>query len=75
MSLTALRKATDGRYVLTFGKTTRTHHAVVLAIPATVIRARVTLDASLGIAPETRVAIAGLQCGDVWDVTPLQRQT
>lgn len=64
MSLTALKKAADGRYVLTFGKTTRTHDAVVLAIPATVIRARVTLDANLGIASETRAAIAGLQYGD-----------
>jgi monoamine oxidase len=64
MSLTALKKAADGRYTLTFEKTTRTHDAVVLAIPATVIRARVTLDANLGIAPETRAAIAGLQYGD-----------
>jgi monoamine oxidase len=64
MSLTGLKKAADGRYVLTFGKTTRTHDAVVLAIPATVIRARVTLDANLGIASETRAAIAGLQYGD-----------
>jgi monoamine oxidase len=64
MSLTALKKTADGRYLLTFGKTTRTHDAVVLAIPATVIRARVTLDANLGIAPETRAAIAGLQYGD-----------
>jgi monoamine oxidase len=64
MSLTALKKAADGRYTLAFGKTTRTHDAVVLAIPATVIRTRVTLDANLGIAPETRAAIAGLQYGD-----------
>jgi monoamine oxidase len=65
MSLVALRKATDGRYVLTFENgTTRTHEAVVLAIPATVVRARLTLDASLGIAPETRAAIAALQYGD-----------
>ena len=64
MNLTALKKAADGRYVLTFGKTTRTHDAVVLAIPATVIRARVTLDANLEIALETRAAIAGLQYGD-----------
>jgi hypothetical protein len=39
------------------------HDAVVLAIPATVIRARVTLDANLGILPQTRIAIAGLQYG------------
>ena len=65
MSLTALKKAADGRYVLTFaGGTTSMHDAVVLAIPATVIRARVTLDANLGIPPETRAAIAGLQYGD-----------
>ena len=65
MSLTALKKAADGRYVLTFGGgATSRHDAVVLAIPATVIRARVTLDASLGILPQTRTAIAGLQYGD-----------
>jgi monoamine oxidase len=65
MSLTALKKAADGRYVLTFGGgTTSMHDAVVLAIPATVIRARVTLDATLGIPPQTRAAIAGLQYGD-----------
>jgi monoamine oxidase len=65
MSLTALKKAADGRYVLTFGgATTSMHDAVVLAIPATVIRARVTLDATLGILPQTRAAIAGLQYGD-----------
>jgi monoamine oxidase len=64
MSLTALSKAADGRFVLTFGTTTRSHDAVVLAIPATVIRARVALDISLGIAPATRAAIAGLQYGD-----------
>jgi monoamine oxidase len=65
MNLTALRKAADGRYVLTFGeRTTSTHDAVVLAIPATVIRARVTLDPNLGIPPQTRAAIAGLQYGD-----------
>ena len=65
MSLTALKKAADGRYVLTFGgATTSMHDAVVLAIPATVIRARVTLDATLGIPPQTRAAIAGLQYGD-----------
>jgi monoamine oxidase len=65
MSLTAVRKSTDGRYVLSFGaRTTATHDAVVLAIPATVIRARVALDASLEIAPPTRAAITGLQYGD-----------
>jgi monoamine oxidase len=64
MSLTTLKKAADGRYVLGFGNTTRTHDGVVLAIPATVIRARVALDATLGIAPQTRAAIAGLQYGD-----------
>jgi monoamine oxidase len=65
MSLTALRKTTDGRYVLTFGAgTTSTHDAVVLAIPATVIRERVTLDTNLGIAPKTRDAIFGVQYGD-----------
>ena len=65
MSLTALTKATDGRYVLTFDDgITTAHDAVVLAIPATVIRARVALDASLGIASETLDAIAGLQYGD-----------
>ena len=65
MSLTALTKAADGRYVLTFdGGTTSVHDAVVLAIPATVIRARVALDASLGIHPRTSAAIAGLQYGD-----------
>ena len=65
MSLTALKKTTDGRYLLTFdGGATSTHDAVVLAIPATVIRARVTLDGNLGIAPHTRAAIADLQYGD-----------
>jgi monoamine oxidase len=65
MSLTALRKTTDGRYVLTFAAgMTSTHDAVVLAIPATVIRERVALDTNLGIAPETRDAIVGLQYGD-----------
>jgi monoamine oxidase len=65
MSLTALKKAADGRYVLTFaGGTTSMHDAVVLAIPATVIRARVTLDVNLGIPPQTGAAIAGLQYGD-----------
>jgi monoamine oxidase len=65
MSLTALRKGADGRYVLTFeGGATSTHDAVVLAIPATVIRARVRLDANLGIPRQTRAAIAGLQYGD-----------
>lgn len=65
MSVTALRRATDGRYVLRFGDgTTSRHDAVVLAIPATVIRARVALDANLGIASETLAAISGLQYGD-----------
>jgi monoamine oxidase len=65
MSVTALRRATDGRYVLTFGDgTTSRHDAVVLAIPATVIRARVALDANLGIAAETLAAISGLKYGD-----------
>ena len=65
MSLTAMTKGADGRYVLTFaGGTTAVHDAVVLAIPATVIRARVTLDASLGIHPRTSAAINGLQYGD-----------
>ena len=65
MSLTALKKGADGRYVLTFeGGTTSIHDAVVVAIPATVIRARVTLDANLGIHPLTRAAITGLQYGD-----------
>ena len=64
MTLTALRRRTDGRYVLSFGETQRTHDAVVLAIPATVIRAKVAPDASLGIAPQTRAAIAGLQYGN-----------
>jgi len=65
MSLTALRKATDGRYVLTFAAgMTSTHDAVVLATPATVIRERVALETNLGIAPETRDAIFGLQYGD-----------
>ena len=65
MSLTALKKETDGRYVLTFEDgTSSAHDAVVLAIPATVIRAGVALDTNLGIAPETPDAIAGLQYGD-----------
>ena len=65
MSLTALKKETDGRYVLTFGDgTSSAHDAVVLAIPATVIRAGVALDTNLGIASETLDAIAGLQYGD-----------
>ena len=65
MSLTALKKETDGRYVLTFEDgTSSAHDAVVLAIPATVIRARVALDTSLEIASETLDAIAGLQYGD-----------
>jgi monoamine oxidase len=65
MSLTALRKAADGRYVLTFeGGATSTHDAVVIAIPATVIRARVALHVNLGIPLQTRAAIAGLQYGD-----------
>jgi monoamine oxidase len=65
MGLDAVRKAPDGRYVLSFGaRTTATHDAVVLAIPATVIRTRVALDASLGIAPQTRAAISGLLYGD-----------
>jgi monoamine oxidase len=64
MTLTALGRRTDGRYVLSFGQTQRTHDAVVLAIPATVIRAKVALDASLGIAAQTLAAIAGLQYGD-----------
>ena len=65
MTLTALKKQTDGRYLLTFEDgSTSAHDAVVLAIPATVIRARVALDANLGIAPGTSAAIAGLQYGD-----------
>src|SRR5262249_34334029 len=48
MDLAAVRKATDGRIVLTFGQTERTHDAVVLAIPATVIRKRVALHSNLG---------------------------
>ena len=65
MSLTALKKETDGRYLLTFEDgTTSAHDAVVLAIPATVIRTRVALDPNLGIAPGTSAAIAGLQYGD-----------
>ena len=65
MSLTALKKETDGRYLLTFEDgSTSAHDAVVLAIPATVIRARVALDATLGIAAGTSAAIAGLQYGD-----------
>jgi monoamine oxidase len=63
--LAALRKGADGRYALAFTDgTTATHDAVVLAIPATVIRDGVALHANLGIAPETRAAIAGLQYGD-----------
>jgi monoamine oxidase len=65
MDLTALRKTSDGRYVLSFSnRSERMHDAVVLAIPATVIRTRVDLAANLGIAPQTRAAIAGLQYGD-----------
>lgn len=65
MDLRAIRQADDGRFVLTFGKKTeRLHHAVVLAIPATVIRSRVDLHANLDIAPETRAAIQTLQYGD-----------
>jgi monoamine oxidase len=65
MTLTALRRRSDGRYVASFENgTQRTHDAVVLAIPATVIRAKVALDSSLDIAPQTRAAIAGLQYGD-----------
>ena len=65
MNLTALKKAADGRYVLTFeGGTTSIHDGVVLAIPATVIRERVTLDETLGIPPQTQAGIAGLQYGD-----------
>jgi monoamine oxidase len=65
MNLTALRRATDGRYELTFadGSTSR-HDAVVLAIPATVIRTRVALAANLGIDSRTRLAIDNLQYGD-----------
>ena len=64
MNLSAVRKAPDGRIVLTFGQTERTHDAVVLAIPATVIRDRVALHSNLGIAPQTRSAIGRLQYGD-----------
>jgi len=65
MTLTALRKRSDGRYVASFENgMQRAHDAVVLAIPATVIRAKVALDSSLGIAPQTRAAIAGLQYGN-----------
>jgi monoamine oxidase len=65
MTLTSLKKDTDGRYLLTFEDgSTSAHEAVVLAIPATVIRARVALDANLGIAPGTAAAIGGLQYGD-----------
>ena len=65
MPLMALRKDTDGRYLLTFQDgSTSAHDAVVLAIPATVIRDRVALDANLGIAPGTSAAISGLQYGD-----------
>ena len=65
MSLTALSKATDGRFVLTFkGQTTAVHDAVVLAIPATVIRDRVALDPNLGIDSRTVNAINGLQYGN-----------
>jgi monoamine oxidase len=65
MNLKAVRKATDGRIALTFEpQTERTHDAVVLAIPATVIRSRVSLHPNLGIAPQTRAAIDRLQYGD-----------
>jgi monoamine oxidase len=65
MTLVALRKTSDGRYELTLsGRGTAIHDAVVLAIPATMIRAGVALDANLGIAPQTRAAITGLQYGD-----------
>jgi monoamine oxidase len=65
MSLAGLSKASDGRYVLTFADgTTSRHDAVVLAIPATIIRARVALSANLGIDARTRAAIANLQYGD-----------
>jgi monoamine oxidase len=65
MDLSGVRKASDGRIALTFGnKTERTHDAVVLAIPATVIRSRVALHLNLGIAPQTRSAIERLQYGD-----------
>jgi Flavin containing amine oxidoreductase len=64
MNLSAVRKAPDGRIVLTFGQTERTHDAVVLAIPATVIRDHVALQSNLGIAPQTRSAIGRLQYGD-----------
>jgi monoamine oxidase len=65
MALTALKRETDGRYLLTFRNgASSAHDAVVLAIPATVLRARVALDATLQIAPQTLAAIAGLQYGD-----------
>ena len=64
MFLTGLSKGNDGRYVLSFGGTKRTHDAVVLAIPATIIRSKVKLDSNLGIAAPTLAAIAGLQYGD-----------
>jgi hypothetical protein len=54
--------AIEKRCLLTFEDgSTSAHDAVVLAIPATVIRARVALDANLGIAPGTSAAISGLQ--------------
>ena len=60
MMLTAVRQTSSGRVELTFethgGAVSRTHDAVVLAIPFTTLRV-VDLDVNLDLSPEKRAAI------------------
>jgi monoamine oxidase len=64
--LLAAKKLSDGRIQLTFSEggrpVTATHDAVVLAIPFHLLRG-VQLDASLGLSPEKRYAIANVVYG------------
>jgi monoamine oxidase len=67
MTLAAVRRTAGGRIELTFEtgrrRVTRTHDAVVLAIPFTTLR-DVELDPTLGLSPEKRAAIDLLGYGN-----------
>jgi monoamine oxidase len=66
MLLVAVRRTSGGRVELTFdtpgGTVSRTHDAVVLAVPFSTLR-KVTLDANLALPPEKRAAIDELGYG------------
>lgn len=64
-ALTRLSRNAAGTFVLEFaGKPTQTFDRVVLTVPFSVLRASVTLDASLGLSTAKKNAIATLGYGD-----------